>query len=369
MPPAWYWIANADEIPTPALAVFPDRVESNIRRMVDMAGGTRRLWPHVKTHKMAEVVRMEQQAGIDKFKCSTLSEAEMAASCGAVQVLLALPQLGPNLERLARLAAAFAETRFITVADDGPAIRAMSARWSSQRRPLGVLLDIDNGMHRTGIAPGSAARELYRLLVELPGIEPAGLHVYDGQVREQQLAERIEHGERDFAPVADFVAALRAEGWPVPHLVCGGTPAFPVHARHADRDLSPGTCVFWDVSYATKFPDLVFDYAALLVGRVISKPGEGRLCFDLGYKAVSPDNPELRVQLLDLPDARVINHSEEHLAVETPAAGRFKVGDVVYGVPFHVCPTVALHREAVVVRGQQAVERWQVAARDRRLTY
>jgi D-serine deaminase-like pyridoxal phosphate-dependent protein len=195
------------------------------------------------------------------------------------------------------------------------------------------------------------------------------LHVYDGHIRDSDLNQRIAHAEADFAAVEQLVDRLESAGLPVPEIVVGGTPTFPVHARHARRTCSPGTCLFWDVSYATKFPDLDFQWAAVLLARVISKPGPGRLCFDLGYKSVSPDNPDLRVELLDVPEARVINHSEEHLAVETPAAGRFAVGDVVYGIPFHVCPTVALHREAVVCREGRAVERWQVAARDRRITY
>ena len=97
------------------------------------------------------------------------------------------------------------------------------------------------------------------------------------------------------------------------------------------------------------FPDLEFLPAALLVTRVVSRPAENRLCLDLGYKAVSPDNPDPRVHLLDLPDAKALVHSEEHLVVESPRAGQFVVGDVLYGVPYHVCPTVALHREAVTV--------------------
>jgi D-serine deaminase-like pyridoxal phosphate-dependent protein len=126
--------------------------------------------------------------------------------------------------------------------------------------------------------------------------------------------------------------------------------------------------VFWDIGYSTKFPDLDFLHAAVLLARVVSKPTADRLCLDLGYKAVSPDNPQPRVSLLDMPDAVPVVHSEEHLTVETVRAGDFKVGDCVYGVPYHVCPTVALHREAIVIDGGRVVARWPVAARDRVLT-
>jgi D-serine deaminase-like pyridoxal phosphate-dependent protein len=150
---------------------------------------------------------------------------------------------------------------------------------------------------------------------------------------------------------------------------CGGTPTFPVHARGIDRDCCPGTSVFWDASYAGKFRDLEFEFAALLLGRVVSKPGENRLCIDLGYKSVSPDNPTVRVELLDVPDVTILGQWEEHLAVETPAAAKYSVGDPLYGVPFHVCPTVALHREAHIVRNGRVDGTWKVVARDRRLNH
>jgi D-serine deaminase-like pyridoxal phosphate-dependent protein len=105
-----------------------------------------------------------------------------------------------------------------------------------------------------------------------------------------------------------------------------------------------------------------------LLTRVISRPAANRLCLDLGYKSVSPDNPDPRVQLLDLPDAKAVMHNEEHLVVESADAARFNVGDVLYGVPFHVCPTVALYSEAVTVEGHLATGAWPVVARERKLS-
>lgn len=365
----WYDVADVAQIPSPALLVYPARVQANIARMIDMAGGTERLRPHVKTHKMAEIVGMQLEAGITKFKCSTLAEAEMVAQTGCRDVLLAFPQLGPNTERLAELVRGFPLARFSTIADEERSLRRLAAVMHACGQEIEVLLDIDNGMHRSGIAPGEAAVRLYGLLLELPGVRAGGLHVYDGHHRQADRAERAAAAEAAFEPVDAMVAELKRRGWPVPRIVAGGAPTFPIHARHADRECSPGTCLFWDVSYGTKFPDMPFEPAALVLARVISKPGGNRICLDLGYKSVSPDNPELRVQLLGLDDVRVINHSEEHLAVETPSAGRLNVGDPVYGIPFHVCPTVALHRTAIVIEDGHATDRWPVMARDRRITY
>jgi D-serine deaminase-like pyridoxal phosphate-dependent protein len=171
-----------------------------------------------------------------------------------------------------------------------------------------------------------------------------------------------------FAGADGLKRALVAEGLPVPRMVAGGTPTFAIHAKREDLECSPGTCVFWDHSYGTKFADLQFLPAALLVTRVVSRPAANRVCLDLGFKAVSPDNPDPRVHLLDLPDARAVVHSEEHLAVESQAAANLAVGDVVYGVPFHICPTCALYSEAVTIEGGKVTGAWPIVARDRRLT-
>ena len=365
----WYRFDNESDVPSPALVVYPAQVEENVRRMIRLAGGTERLRPHVKTHKMAEVIRLQMAAGIDKFKVATIAEAEMVASCGAADVLLAFPQVGPNAERLARLVKAFPQTHFSTIADDSFLLLHLSAAMAVAETTIEVLLDIDCGMHRSGIEPGPKALELYQMMTTLPGVRPGGLHVYDGHVRDREISERREHGEQSWVPVAKFIDQLHAAKLPVPRIVAGGTPSFPVHAIHGDRECSPGTCVFWDVSYRTKFPELKFENAAMLMGRVISKPGERRLCLDLGYKSISPDNPWPRLEFPEIPDAQLVNHSEEHLAIETDHAGEYSVGDVVFGIPFHVCPSVALHREAVVVRDRRAVERWRVVARDRMITY
>jgi len=106
----------------------------------------------------------------------------------------------------------------------------------------------------------------------------------------------------------------------------------------------------------------------VLLARVVSHPAPGRLCLDLGHKAVASEMPHPRVQIFGLEDAAFPMHSEEHLVVKTPRAAEFPVGTVVYALPRHVCPTVALHEEAVVVRDGRAVDRWHVAARTRRIT-
>jgi len=367
---SWWRIDNADDVPSPALLIYPDRAEANIRRMVEMAGDAGRLTPHVKTHKLAPLVAMHLKHGIRRFKCATIAEAEMAAASGADDVLLAYQPVGPAVARLIALAQQYPKTRFSVIADDAGAIDAIARVADASGVTVPVLLDLDVGMHRTGIAPGPQAHALYRLLTARRGVVPGGLHAYDGHLRDADPAVRIEKSNAAFAAVESLREALVADGLPVPRVVAGGSPTFPAHARRPGVEASPGTTVLWDAGYTTQIPDLEFLPSAVLLARVVSKPGGTRVCVDLGHKAVASEGPHPRVQLIDPPlgDVTFVGHSEEHLVFETPRAFELAVGDVCYGVPWHVCPTVALHSEAFVVTDGRVTERWPIRARDRRLT-
>ena len=363
----WFRFSNEDDVPSPALLIFEERADANVRLMLKIAGGPARLRPHVKTHKLGPLVARQLALGITKFKCATIAEAEMCALAGAPDVLLAFAPVGPNVARFCDLAHAVPAVRFSTIADDPAAIRALSAAASAARLTLDVLLDLDCGMHRTGVAP-DAALALYRQLASSAGLRAAGLHAYDGHIHEPDPTVRRAQCEAAFAPVLALRDTLENNGLPVPTLVAGGTPTFPFHAAHHDRECSPGTSVLWDFGYGDKFADLPFQHAAVLLTRVVSKPGPNLLCLDLGHKAVAAENPHPRVRLLELPDATAVMHSEEHLVIETPRATEFAVGDTLHGIPRHVCPTVALHSECVVVRGGAAAESWPITARARRIS-
>ncbi len=160
---------------------------------------------------------------------------------------------------------------------------------------------------------------------------------------------------------------MESEGLAVNRLVLGGTPTFPVHAGLDEPgvECSPGPGTLHDASYATKFPDLPFVPAAILLTRVISQPRPGRLCLDLGHKAVAADPPGARLTLLGVPDATLGGQSEEHLVVDTPHAAEFPPGTPLLAIPMHVCPTCALHRQVYVIEDGELVGEWEVSARDR----
>jgi D-threonine aldolase len=368
-----YRLADPSDLTSPSLVVYPELIRANIAHVIAMAGGPERLRPHAKTHKTREIARTLLEAGVQRHKCATIAEAEMLASAGAPDVLVAYPLVGPNPRRLAALAGKFPDTSFSTLIDHPDAAHALSAALLAAGVKAGVLLDLDVGQHRTGIAVGAEALALYGLAASLPGLVPNGFHAYDGHNNRAGRSEREAGARAAIEPALALRAQAEAQGLPVPRLVCGGTPGFPAYAAMRDVpgiECSPGTFVLHDAGYGPKYADLAhITPAAVLIARVVSRPTAGRVTLDLGSKAVAPDLPLAeRVSLLDFPEYRIVGQSEEHLVVETAEADALKPGDVVYALPGHVCPTVALHRELLVAEDGRISGTWTVAARDRALT-
>ncbi len=364
-------VNDASRLLSPSLVIDRSRVRKNLETMIRIAGSADRLRPHVKTHKMPAVLRLCAELGITRQKCATIAEAEMAAEVGASDVLIAYPIVGPNIRRVATLVQAFPKTVFRVLVDDAGAARALDAGLSNGGSPLSVLIDLDIGMGRTGIDPEKGAFPLEEVVSSLKNLRLDGLHAYDGHLHEMDRARRAELARPGIAKTLALRERLQARGIAAPILVFGGTPTFPIHAttEAPGVELSPGTCVFHDMSYARKFPDLPFSLAAGLLTRVISRPRPGRLCLDLGHKAVAADPAGARVFFPELPDATIAGQSEEHLVLDTPAADRYPPGTALLGFPVHVCPTCALHRRAYVVENGALVDEWEVAARDRVLQY
>ena len=164
-------LGNLEAIPSPALLVFPDRVEANVDRMLKMVGDdVSRLRPHVKTHKMAEVVRLQVAKGITRFKCATIAEAEMTAESGGRDILLAHQPVGPNLTRFLQLQERFPEVAFSATVDSSAVVDA----FKGTSQPASLFVDVDCGMHRTGIEPGEGAVALCRRIASSDHLEFAG---------------------------------------------------------------------------------------------------------------------------------------------------------------------------------------------------
>ncbi len=368
-----FQMENESSIPSPALLIDLDAVDENLRLMLRIAGDPDRLRPHVKTHKLPQLVAAQVALGITKFKCATIAEAEMTAFAGGKDILLAVAPVGPNIERYLELIRRFPKVKWLTLADDHDALLELSDAASEARLTVEVLIDLDVGQHRSGVSSIHGVRGVYELANCLPGLAMGGLHVYDGHIHQSSLKERTVACHASWTLVTKALATLKSAGcpWPV-RIVAGGTPTFPIHARRRmpGLELSPGTCVLWDAGYAKKLPDLAFRHAAWLLTRVISRPQSRTLnmCLDLGHKAVASEMPHPRVVFPKMPTAKAVMHNEEHLVLRTAMSRRVHPGVVFYGIPWHVCPTVALHSECHVVRGGRVVDIWPITARARRIT-
>lgn len=365
-----YTLHEHHDLISPSLLLFPDKIRRNIARMIETARDPSRLRPHVKTHKMPAIVRLVEAAGIHKHKCATIAEAEMLARAGATDVLLSYPPVGPNVRRMGRLVETFPNTTFRALVDDDSATAALNQHFESLGKRLRVLVDLNIGMNRTGIVPGDRAAALYAQIASGRGLIPDGLHAYDGHQRATDAAQRRDETKAGVAPVYALRDRLERDGLPVPRLVLGGSPTFPIHAASDDPavECSPGTTVLHDAGYTTKFPDLAYEPAAILFTRVISRPAPGLICLDLGHKAVAADPVGDRLQLLGVPDCKFVGQSEEHLVVETSAADRLPPGSPMLAIPMHICPTVALHSRAFVVEQGRVTTTWDVTARERFLS-
>ena len=366
-----YTITNPDAVLSPGLVVFEEILRANVTRMLAIAGDVARLRPHCKTHKMIDITRMEVGMGIVKHKCATFAEAEMLALGGARDVFLAYNLVGPNIDRAVRYRQRFPEVRFSAAADHLGPVDALNDAMARAGEHMGVFVDIDTGLRRTGLPPGTEACDLYAKIDASSHLTPAGLHVYDGQNRQSDLGERQRAVDRGWDEVSALRRRLEGVSLAVPAIVAGGTGSFPVYAGKDDPalELSPGTCVFHDDRYTRGFPDMAFVAAALVLTRVVSRPSRDLVTFDLGHKACAADPPAGdRLHFPAIPDAKEVLQNEEHLVIETESASRYRPGDVELAIPSHICPTSALHSHAWVVRGGRARERWEVTARDRALT-
>jgi D-threonine aldolase len=278
-------------------------------------------------------------------------------------VLLAYQPVGPKANRLLALVQQYPQTTFGCVTDNIETAKALSVLFSSENKTINVFIDLNTGMNRTGIKTAKAFA-LVEMLISLPGIQFKGLHAYDGHLRDTDLKQRQQKSNAAFDEVLALATQIEKLTNKSITIVAGGSPTFPTHIKR-NVECSPGTFVFWDWGYKHQVPDEPFEYAALVLTRVISITDEQTITTDLGHKSVAAENPFPRVHFLNAPDAVPFSQSEEHLVLKVPDSSAYKVGDVLYGVPVHICPTVALYEKAVVVENNEATTTWKVIARDR----
>jgi D-threonine aldolase len=363
-----YDLQNPQSIPSPSLLFFREALEANLTLALGLAGGADRLRPHVKTHKTREICRMQMERGIRRFKATTLAEATMLALEEAPEVLVASPLVGPAVEVLVSLVEAYPATHFQVVCDHPDAAQDLASLSRKRGLRVSVFLDLDVGLHRTGVAPEDA-RTFGLFLGSLKGLDLEGIHAYDGQNHQADVESRNAAAQICYDTVMELKKDLEDSGLPIANLVLGGTPSFPFYTAKGNVQASPGTCFLQDNGYRTHFPDQPFIPAALLLARIVSiNARQNSFTLDLGYKAIASDPQGVRgIFWGDEPeDALPLFQNEEHWVFRASGHGPPPVGTPVLVLPTHICPSVALHQKAWIVDSDGAVnEKWEIAARTR----
>ena len=357
--------AGEEEQVTPSLVYLEDVLRRNTQKTIDMAGGAERLWPHVKSHKTSALIRMQLAMGIRRFKCATLAEAKMVAACGASELLLAYPLVGANIPRYVALASQYPETTFYALEDDLGQAEKLNALCLSQGVTFKVFIDVNTGLDRTGI-PMEQIAAFTRALKKSKALAVVGLHCYDGHIHQTELSAREQAVNAYRAKVDEQLAILAAEGIELPLRIMGGSPTFPLHAKHPGDYLSPGTTFLWDWGYLNSFPDLDFEPAAAVAARVVSHPAPGVFTLDLGYKAIAADPAGERGHLTGMPGAEPLFQNEEHWVWRMKDAKEPcpPVGAILHVIPTHICPTSALYDHIILVK-EHGTELIEVTGRSR----
>jgi len=360
-----YKIINLENTDTPFFAVYLHVVKSNIQKLINLFPTKEQIRPHVKTHKCPQLVKLLIDAGITKFKCATIAEADMLGLSGAEDILMAYQPVGPKIERFMRLILAFPNSTFSCLIDNEKSAQELSDAASKTNKTVNVWIDLNVGMNRTGITPDSEAERLFLFCSKLSNLKILGLHAYDGHITDADKTTRLKKAGIGFEKVKKLANAIVDLGFDDIRIAAGSTPTIQFYAQQKDVECSPGTFIYWDQHYQELYPEVGFQNAAIVVTRIISKPSTNAACLDLGYKAISSESSaNERVYFPDYPDAEVLSQSEEHLLIDLKSTSA-EVGDVICGLPFHIGRTCNLYEESAVVEEHQITDKWLHTARRR----
>jgi len=351
---------DVHDLQTPTLLLHLDRVRENVRTMLRHVDGDARRWrPHVKTCKVPQVLDLLVGAGVRRFKVATTRElAVLLASAGTtrpVDVVVAFAHHGANRQRVVELAAAHPHHRIAMVSEDPQHAAGLAAAG------IDVFVDVDPDWGRSGIPMGETQRIL--AVARAAGPRLRGLHCYEGHITDPDPAVRAQRAQ----PVHERVCQLACMLARPPELVTSGTPGFVAALRHEayrsfDHAVSPGTVTYWDARSAGLGIE-GFVPAVEVQARVISRPGPDRLTLDCGSKAVDAASGEPVVVVQGPWQLQPLRPSEEHLPVKVLGGDAPALGELVRVVPRHVCPTVNLADEAVLLDHGKLVAVVPVGAR------
>lgn len=349
-------MTTVSDLDTPSLVLDLDRLDSNIRRVQGMVAkhGLKNR-PHIKTHKIPDIAKMQIAAGAAGITCQKIGEVEVFVDAGAADdILLSYNVVGePKLERLMALIPRV--KRLTVVADNETVVRGLSDAGKRHGQDVRLLIECDTGFGRNGVQSPEAALSLARYAMNMPNIRFEGLMTFPNQV--PKTAEFLNRA----------LELFKAEGIPVPVVSGGGTPAlltldqFPMLTEHR-----AGTYVFNDVMMVHSKIATWDDCALTVRTTVVSTPTNDRAIVDAGSKVLTREQYYVQGfgRVVEYPDIEVVNMSEEHGMLDmSKSAKKPKVGEVINIIPNHCCVTTNMMDEIYGVRNGTVEKVYPVAAR------
>jgi 3-hydroxy-D-aspartate aldolase len=360
---------GGDGIDTPALVLDLDAFEANVRTMADLARSRGiALRPHAKTHKSGEIGRRQIAAGAVGLCCAKLGEAEALAAEGIGDVLITSPVV--SAQAVARLVALSRRIeRVATVADHPDNVDRLAEAAAAAGASIDLLVDVDTGSHRTGVASAEAAVALAGRIAAAPALRYRGVQFYCGTLQHiaSRAARRAALAERgDY--LATVLEALRAAGLAARTVTGGGTGSFAIDAELGLlNELQPGSYVFMDRQYGDcEAAGPAFEQALFIDTRVVSANARGLATLDAGLKAMATEAGPPAVARGADPASTYRFMGDEHGMLATPEGGEDLALDAAVSlVPPHCDPTVNLYDRYAVCRGDDVVDFWPVTARGR----
>ncbi len=352
------------ELDTPALLVDLDALEANIALIAGTCRQYGVSWrPHVKAAKTPEIARMEIEAGAIGVTCAKLGEAEVMADAGIIDILIANQIVGPA--KISRLVALRDRADIIVAVDNPGNIAALGEAAAATGCTLRVLIEVDIGLRRAGVAPGEPVRDLARIVAAQRGLSLAGVMGWESHAVMLADPAEKERTVRDaVALLTGSAEACRQDGHAAPIVSCGGTGTFPFCIMQPGvTEVQVGGGIFSDVRYREHF-HVAFPPALTLLATVTSRPTPTRIVLDAGKKAMSSD-AAVPVPL-GLANVRSLQLSAEHgtIELETPAAVP-GVGDRLELLVGYSDTTVHLHERIFATRRGLVEAAWRVAGRGR----
>jgi D-serine deaminase-like pyridoxal phosphate-dependent protein len=357
-----------DGLETPAVLIDLDVVDRNVAAMAARARSHGvRLRPHAKTHKLPEIARLQLAAGAAGLSVAKTGEAEVFAGAGFDDLFVAYPVVGADKGR--RLMELSDRVRLAVGVDSEEGARTLSEVFGPARRTLDVVLKVDVGLHRAGVAP-EAAVEVARRIVALPALRLRGVFTHAGQAYLEETVQGVaEVGRHEGRTLAAVGQALREAGMPIEEVSVGSTPTAPhAMAEPGVTECRPGNYVYHDASQVGLGSCAIEDCAMTVLATVVSVPAPDRAVLDAGSKTLSSDplrpRPGGYGWILGR-RSRIDRLSEEHGVVSVEPGESFRVGERVRVLPNHACVVSNLHDVLVGVRGERVEAELAVAARGR----